>query len=182
MKRSAARVPPCARCRVPGKPGHRNVSALHWDMICDMRQGEAYADGRLIYKDGKFSDLSMTMHDVLVVGAPVRPAWQSLLRSAPQDCAWRGLRAAPPTKPWQNTYGVWLDELPTPELRDTLGQSLVGCCGGRLTSAPLPLIVRMGCSTTRACSSTSSINASATVSRGLPGLRRASSIRRRIPW
>jgi aminopeptidase len=34
--------------------GSQNVSALHWDMICDMRQGEAYADGRLIYKDGKF--------------------------------------------------------------------------------------------------------------------------------
>ncbi|MGB9754461.1 MAG: aminopeptidase [Roseiflexus castenholzii] len=34
--------------------GSRNTSALHWDMICDMRQGEAYADGRLIYKEGKF--------------------------------------------------------------------------------------------------------------------------------
>lgn len=35
--------------------GSTNESALHWDMICDMRQGgEAYADGRLFYKDGKF--------------------------------------------------------------------------------------------------------------------------------
>ncbi|NWG20438.1 MAG: aminopeptidase [Chloroflexi bacterium] len=34
--------------------GSRNTSALHWDMICDMRQGEVYADGRMIYKDGKF--------------------------------------------------------------------------------------------------------------------------------
>jgi aminopeptidase len=35
--------------------GSANRSALHWDMICDMRQdGEAYADGRLFYKDGKF--------------------------------------------------------------------------------------------------------------------------------
>ncbi len=32
-----------------------------------------------------------------------------------------GLSAVAPTKPWQNTYGVWLDELPTPELRATLG-------------------------------------------------------------
>jgi aminopeptidase len=33
----------------------QNRSALHWDMVCDMRQGgEAYADGELIYKDGKF--------------------------------------------------------------------------------------------------------------------------------
>jgi aminopeptidase len=35
--------------------GSQNRSALHWDMICDMRAGaEAYADGRLFYKDGKF--------------------------------------------------------------------------------------------------------------------------------
>jgi aminopeptidase len=34
--------------------GGQNRSALHWDMVCDMRQGEAYADGELIYKDGKF--------------------------------------------------------------------------------------------------------------------------------
>jgi aminopeptidase len=35
--------------------GGRNESALHWDMICDMRSGGmAYADGELFYKDGKF--------------------------------------------------------------------------------------------------------------------------------
>jgi aminopeptidase len=35
--------------------GGQNASALHWDMVCDMRQGGmAYADGELIYKDGKF--------------------------------------------------------------------------------------------------------------------------------
>jgi aminopeptidase len=35
--------------------GGRNESALHWDMVCDLRSGgEAYADGELIYKDGKF--------------------------------------------------------------------------------------------------------------------------------
>lgn len=35
--------------------GSVNKSALHWDMLCDMRQGgEAYADGELFYKDGKF--------------------------------------------------------------------------------------------------------------------------------
>jgi aminopeptidase len=33
----------------------KNRSALHWDMVCDMRQrGMAYADGELIYKDGSF--------------------------------------------------------------------------------------------------------------------------------
>ncbi len=35
--------------------GSKNESGLHWDMICDMRQGgEIYADGELFYKDGKF--------------------------------------------------------------------------------------------------------------------------------
>lgn len=35
--------------------GGRNSSALHWDMVCDLRQGgAAYADGQLIYKDGQF--------------------------------------------------------------------------------------------------------------------------------
>ena len=34
--------------------GSLNKSALHWDMICDMREGEAYADGELFYKGGKF--------------------------------------------------------------------------------------------------------------------------------
>jgi len=34
--------------------GGVNTSAIHWDMICDMREGEAYADGELIYKGGRF--------------------------------------------------------------------------------------------------------------------------------
>ena len=35
--------------------GSKNVSAIHWDMICDMRNGgEMYADGELFYKNGKF--------------------------------------------------------------------------------------------------------------------------------
>jgi aminopeptidase len=35
--------------------GALNESGLHWDMVCDMRQNsEVYADGQLIYKDGKF--------------------------------------------------------------------------------------------------------------------------------
>jgi aminopeptidase len=35
--------------------GGRNTSGLHWDMICDLRQeGEVYADGELIWKDGRF--------------------------------------------------------------------------------------------------------------------------------
>jgi len=33
----------------------KNQSAIHWDMLCDMKKGgEIYADGELIYKDGKF--------------------------------------------------------------------------------------------------------------------------------
>ncbi len=35
--------------------GGVNHSGLHWDMICDMRNGsEVYADGELVYRDGKF--------------------------------------------------------------------------------------------------------------------------------
>lgn len=35
--------------------GSKNESALHWDMLCDMRNGgEVYADGELIYKNGRF--------------------------------------------------------------------------------------------------------------------------------
>jgi aminopeptidase len=37
------------------KLGGRNESGLHWDMICDLRaDGEAYADGELIWKAGQF--------------------------------------------------------------------------------------------------------------------------------
>jgi aminopeptidase len=35
--------------------GGKNTSGLHWDMICDLRrEGEVYADGELIWKDGRF--------------------------------------------------------------------------------------------------------------------------------
>lgn len=35
--------------------GGKNDSALHWDMICDMREdSEIVVDGELFYKDGKF--------------------------------------------------------------------------------------------------------------------------------
>jgi aminopeptidase len=36
--------------------GGKNISAIHWDMICDMRQnGEVTVDGQLFYKNGKFT-------------------------------------------------------------------------------------------------------------------------------
>ena len=35
--------------------GGLNRSALHWDMICDLRSGsEVYADGELVYREGRF--------------------------------------------------------------------------------------------------------------------------------
>jgi aminopeptidase len=35
--------------------GSQNQSAIHWDMICDLRQGgEIWVDEVLLYKDGKF--------------------------------------------------------------------------------------------------------------------------------
>ena len=40
--------------------GSKNESTVHWDMICDMRNGgEIFADGNLIYKNGKFLDESL---------------------------------------------------------------------------------------------------------------------------
>ncbi len=37
--------------------GGTNVSALHWDIVCDLRRGgEVYADGELVYRDGRFLD------------------------------------------------------------------------------------------------------------------------------
>ena len=35
--------------------GGLNRSTIHWDMLCDMRDGgEIYADGELFYKNGNF--------------------------------------------------------------------------------------------------------------------------------
>ncbi len=39
----------------PPESGGKNKSGIHWDMVCDMRNGgEMSADGELIYKDGNF--------------------------------------------------------------------------------------------------------------------------------
>jgi aminopeptidase len=36
--------------------GSVNQSAIHWDMICDMRAGgEIWVDGELLYQDGEFA-------------------------------------------------------------------------------------------------------------------------------
>ena len=33
----------------------KNQSGINWDMLCDMKKGgEIFADGELVYKDGKF--------------------------------------------------------------------------------------------------------------------------------
>jgi aminopeptidase len=34
--------------------GGKNVSAIHWDMLCDMSEGEILVDGEVFYKNGKF--------------------------------------------------------------------------------------------------------------------------------
>jgi len=35
--------------------GSKNTSGLHWDMVCDLRDGgEVFADGKLIQKNGRF--------------------------------------------------------------------------------------------------------------------------------
>jgi aminopeptidase len=36
--------------------GGQNVSAIHWDMLCDMKEGGLiYADGQVVYENGKFT-------------------------------------------------------------------------------------------------------------------------------
>ena len=35
--------------------GGKNESAIHWDMLADMRDGgKIFADGELVYENGKF--------------------------------------------------------------------------------------------------------------------------------
>jgi len=35
--------------------GSKNDSAIHWDMICDLRKGgEIWVDGQLLYQSGRF--------------------------------------------------------------------------------------------------------------------------------
>ena len=34
--------------------GGRNQSAIHWDMICDLKEGEIVVDGEVLYRDGRF--------------------------------------------------------------------------------------------------------------------------------
>jgi aminopeptidase len=37
--------------------GGRNESAIHWDLVADLRQaGELWADGELIQRDGRWTD------------------------------------------------------------------------------------------------------------------------------
>lgn len=40
------------------KPAEKNVSSIHWDMLCDMKKnGRIYADGELFYENGEFLKL-----------------------------------------------------------------------------------------------------------------------------
>jgi len=51
-RRSADDPPGCGK----GYPesGSKNKSAIHWDMVCDLRKGgEVRVDGTLFLKDGK---------------------------------------------------------------------------------------------------------------------------------
>ena len=34
--------------------GGKNQSAIHWDLICDLRDGEVTADGEVCYRAGQF--------------------------------------------------------------------------------------------------------------------------------
>lgn len=44
-----------AECLPEGHdPSELNDSGLHWDLVCDLNEGEVYADGELCYKNGRF--------------------------------------------------------------------------------------------------------------------------------
>jgi aminopeptidase len=44
------------------KTGGKNDSSVHWDLICDLREGgELHADGELIEKDGAFPDFNFAV-------------------------------------------------------------------------------------------------------------------------
>ena len=39
--------------------GGKNISGLHWDLICDLRaEGEVYADGEIVWRNGQFLEES----------------------------------------------------------------------------------------------------------------------------
>jgi aminopeptidase len=38
----------------PPDTGGKNRSAIHWDIVADLRQGEVYAENELCYRDGRF--------------------------------------------------------------------------------------------------------------------------------
>jgi aminopeptidase len=40
---------------VPQETGGKNQSAIHWDLLKDMKTGEIYADNELVYQKGKFT-------------------------------------------------------------------------------------------------------------------------------
>jgi aminopeptidase len=45
--------------------GGRNDSALHWDLVCDLREdGEVYADGELVWRAGRFLEPAPTAERV----------------------------------------------------------------------------------------------------------------------
>jgi aminopeptidase len=34
--------------------GGKNESGIHWDLLADMKDGKIFADGKVIYENGKF--------------------------------------------------------------------------------------------------------------------------------
>lgn len=45
--------------------GGKNRSTIHWDMLCDMRNGgKIYADGELFYENGKFIEEILTKYNL----------------------------------------------------------------------------------------------------------------------
>jgi len=46
----------------------KNQSAIHWDMLCDMKKGgKIYADNELVYKDGNFNIIHFEIFPILTL-------------------------------------------------------------------------------------------------------------------
>ena len=43
-----------ALCASLPESGGVNESAVHWDMVCDLREGKVHADRQLCYQNGKY--------------------------------------------------------------------------------------------------------------------------------
>ena len=45
----------CALAAGYPETGAKNQSAIHWDLLADMNDGQIFADGEIVYENGRFT-------------------------------------------------------------------------------------------------------------------------------